>query len=117
MRETITRCVAALAALLMLSCASSGPAPGLGRGAPEGDESPSAAPAPGNSSGADGRFIALHAALLEELSPLESAALPDHRAIEARSIIAGAEEMYLRGKTQIGLELLGEAEAALKRAD
>lgn len=115
MREVITQCAAWLAALLLLSCASSKPASDTS--ARESDRSARTAPAPELVSSADARFIARHAAILEALSPLDSAAVTDPRAVDARSIMAGAEEMYLRGRTEIALELLGEAEAALKRGD
>jgi len=114
MHEMMTKGVLAFAAFLMLSCASSRPAPEPG--AREDAQSQPTAAAPIDSSSAETRFIARHAALIEELAPLESGTFPDARAVEARAVMAGAEEMFLLGKPEIALELLGEAETALKRA-
>ncbi len=111
MRAMTSACFVALAAFL-LACGSMRTAekPSV----PRVDPASSIAPASEDLANPDSVFVARHLTLLAELSPLESVPTPDLRAMEARSILAGAETMYLLGRTEIALELLGEAETALK---
>jgi hypothetical protein len=111
MREIAAHGAAFLAVLLLLSCASSRPA-----SIPRTGEADSLAAAPDSlGSTADTLFVEKHVALLEELAPRERDPRVDPPAIEARSLVTAAEEMYLRGKIVLALKLLDDAHAILRR--
>ena len=111
MREIMAHGAAGLAVLLLLSCASWRPAsiPGTG------EEDSLAAARDSLGSTADTLFVEKHIALLEALVPREREPRVDPLAIEARSLVTAAEEMYLRGKIVLALKLLDDADAILRR--
>ncbi len=63
----------------------------------------------------DDLFAEKHETLMTMLEAREAAGTPDPAALEARSLVAAAEEMYLYGETAVALRLLDDAAAILRR--
>jgi len=111
MRALTVWLVGGLAALALLSCAST--------------KQPSAAVSAADSSIAladttaaiaEDLFVERHMALLNTLDMRERTGF-DPRLVEARSFVAAAEEMYLRGKTDLALGLLDDADTLLRKGN
>jgi hypothetical protein len=116
MREITAHCAAGLAVLLLASCASPKPASPPGAAVAAAVDS-IAADTVSSGPTDDGLFIEKHAALLVRLAPRELEPHIDPRTIEARSFVTAAEEMYLRGKTLLALDLLDQADTILRRGN
>lgn len=110
MRALTALAAACLAALMICSCASEKPA--AGSLAAIGDSVGAGA---SGAAALDELFVARYGAVASQLVPRESAAQPDPDAVEARSLVAAAEEMYLYGKTLVAIRLLDEAATLLRR--
>jgi hypothetical protein len=101
-----------LAALLVLSCASTKPA--LAPASGQADSLVTLAKMEDAMAG--DLFVERHAAFLDTLDAKERAGFGP-RLVEARSLVAAAEEMYLRGRTVLALDLLDDAETLLRKGN
>ncbi len=111
MRALIALATASLAALMLMSCASGRPA------APPPPPAPDSLAADSLGAAAiDDLFAEKYATLAATLAARASADPQlDTDALEARSLVAAAEEMYLYGKTLVAIRLLDEASTLLRR--
>jgi len=63
----------------------------------------------------DDLFVQKHARLTEKLLKIPEERTMDPRTIEARSLVAVGEELYLMGKTREAVRLMEEAELLLEQ--
>jgi hypothetical protein len=63
----------------------------------------------------DELFLERHAAVESLLAARGGAERPDPAVVEARALVAAAEEMYLYGRTLAALRILDEASTILRR--
>ena len=110
MRALIAIAAALLAMLMLHSCAAERPSSAALAASPES----LAADSLGNAA-LDALFTRKYGAVAAALAARESAEEPDADALEARSLVAAAEEMYLYGKTLVAIRLLDEASTLLRR--
>jgi hypothetical protein len=63
----------------------------------------------------DGLFTEKYGAVTAMLADREADGAADLAAIEARALVAAAEEMFLHGRTHLALQLLDDAAVLLRR--
>jgi len=104
------RTVGLVVALLAMSCAHERPAatPGL-----RGNDSLPAFSDSLEIEAYNDLYIHRHARVIEELEKRDEEGRMDARTVEARSIVAASEELYLIGKFRVAVRLLEEAELLL----
>jgi hypothetical protein len=110
MRPLTNRFAAGLVALLTVSCAASGPAP---ISVLADADSLSTVTDSLELAAYDDIYVAKHADLIKELTKREEGGETAGRLIEARSLVAASEELYLRGMFAAAIKLLDEASRTL----
>jgi hypothetical protein len=112
MRPLMRWFAASLVSLLAVSCATSRPA---SIPEPVGADSLFFPSDSLEAAAYDNIYIELHAGLVKELGEREKSGGADTRLVEARSLVAASEELYLRGMFGAALRLLDEASRTLRQ--
>ncbi len=110
MRAVIAWCSAGACAFILAACASGKPA-----SAPEapGEETVSALSDSLETAAREDLFVEEHARLVREIQMRKDTGTPDALMLEALALVSASEEMYLRGRLDIAVQLLDEAARSL----